>query len=307
MYPCSTGVFESCPHECSHSIYEHVDTWAICVIILPPLLNFNYDRMQLVLQHRRELWTTMALPISITEYLRLLSELIARTLPHTFSSIQSWIIWCNVEDCGDLTWRALTTSLAQTLNVSMRRRRAILSQTFNWIQLLQSRDVRPYYDDVEQIGLKANRAIDRGILLDTGPTLMRYIGNRSMVLRELGLRTSTVDGYYFGSGASLLNHACCKCANVIIDYEHGEVEATKNILEGQALRVVYNQDNGTLLHDYAIVCHCTIMQGDVIYKKYSQDFLIKSSDKYRIYTFFYFIFQDHLALPQSRFLTRILI
>ena len=186
-----------------------------------------------------------------------------------FSSTQSWILWCNVQDCGDVTWTALTTSLATILNVSMRRRRAIISQTLNWIRLLQSRDVRPYYDDVEQIGLQANRPIDRGIILDMGPTLMRYIGKRSLVLRELGLRTSTIEGYYFGGGASLLNHACWKCANVIIDYEHGEVETTENIVEGQGLRVVYSDDDSTLLHDYAIVCHCTLVQGEMISKNIS--------------------------------------
>ena len=84
-------------------------------------------------------------------------------------------------------------------------------------------------------------------------------------MRELGLRTSTIDGDYFGGGASLLNHACCKCANVIIAYEHGEVETTENIIEGQALRVVYNDDDGTLLHDYAILCHCKLVQGEMIY------------------------------------------
>ena len=260
MQPLSTGYSENCPILCGHSIEEHVDAWAISVLILPQLLDHDLTSLYEVLKRRHDSWI-MDPSMGIVDYLHLIPDLISCTLSHTFASVESWIAWCSIRDSGNLSWNLIASSLTDIFNVPARRRRRVLTLTFNWIQVLQSRDVRPYYSDTEHVGLVANRALNRGIVVDTGGSVMKFIGSRSLVLRQHGLRTSTIAGYYFGGGASLLNHACSDCANVIVDYDYGEVETVRNVLEGEPLRVVYNDDDSTLLRDYGIVCHCKVKEG----------------------------------------------
>ena len=199
----------------------------------------------------------------IVEYLGLIPELMNRTLSHTFTSVQSWTVWCSVGNSNELSWRYITSCFAEVLKVPTRHQRGMLSQTFKWIQLLQSSDVRPYYSETEQVGLEANRTLNRGIIVDTGDMFTKFIGSRSLVLKQHGLRTSTIGGYYFGGGASLINHGCSKCANVIIDYKYGEVEIVENVLEGEPLYVVYDDDDNALFRDYGILCHCTLDEGEM--------------------------------------------
>ena len=196
----------------------------------------------------------------IVEYLGLIPELMNRTLSHTFTSVQSWTVWCSVGNSNELSWRYITSCFAEVLKVPQDIN--VKCYRIQWIQLLQS-DVRPYYSETEQVGLEANRTLKRGSIVDTGDMFTIFIGSRSLVLRQLGLRTSTIGGCYFGGGASLINHGCSKCANVIIDYKYGEVEIVENVLEGEPLYVVYDDDDNALFRDYGILCHCTLDEGEM--------------------------------------------
>ena len=238
LYYSETMDADKCSSICDHTIVEHIDTWIIDMIILPAVLQFDHDRFARALERRTT--TCFQLSMSLDTWFDPLKQWL---LTATNSVHESEGIWLKSQ--VNLPNMTPLTSISYHMRATLRLNRSDMSvgmrQLWKWVMFLQSKDVEPYFCDIEQLGLCARRYIADGATIDCGPSVRAWIGNRSRAIVGEGARWSTLENVYFGGGPSLINHACHVHANAFIEYEHSdEVVSLEIIMPNTPIRIVYD-------------------------------------------------------------------
>jgi len=225
------------------------------MLVLPQTVESDLEHRRLVSLRGQE-W------VFSSEYTLLVQQartLIKRTVTVVFTYVRSWKRWIS-RDGG---WSAIMSMLASIPCVSPP---AVPRLIFEWVQFFQSLDVYVYLCISEDLGLKARHPLIPGVVIDCGPMFKSRFPNRDQEIAVRGLRYSTSEGLYIGGGPSLINHGCSECANVVIDYETGEIEVIRFIEADMPIRVSYNDDSEQLRQSFGIVCVCarTLQDHDLL-------------------------------------------
>ena len=242
---------DACPHACVHTIHEHADTIIIDMIILPLALNFDGNAYLLSMSRRQSFWTCE--DVCIMPMFDHLRRWISAATSQISTCLANWVSWCTTQELSSST-PCILRHLRQILCLNTSNYNVILGVLWKWVQLLQSNDVMPYYCEHEQVGLMTTRVIRNGEAIDCGPSFTRRIGIRSRDSVPFGVRWSTTEGRYLGGGPSLLNHACVRHANALIEYDNGNIVlAIEDIEIFTPVRIVYD-DCLPLFETRRIVC-----------------------------------------------------
>ena len=241
-----------CPNLCGHRTLEHADTWFISRILIPSCTNATIQTYLSMLHRRQDMWILKNIQISAIDLI-CTSDFCHRLNQSRIISASQYKKWLQndmaIHDHHPFTeLQHLFRSSAATIT-------SIKDNMFLWVSLLTSSDVKVYYDDREQIGLKSTKKFKDQDEVDCGNLKTSRIGKRSRKIFDKGVRWSTMDNYYIGGGPSLLNHACSMHANVMIDYDAGVVVAIKTIVSDEKLRVDYGEDENVLIETRGVKCN----------------------------------------------------
>ena len=215
------------------------------MLVLPQTVESDHEHRRLVSLRGQE-WVFSSECSLLVRHAR---DLIKRTVAVVFTDARSWKRWISCDE----GWSTIMSMLASITCVSPP---TVPRLMFQWIQFFQSLDVYVYLCCSEDLGLKGRHPLIPGTVIDCGPMFKSRFLNRDQEIAVRGLRYSTAEGLYIGGGPSLINHGCSECANVIIDYETGEVEVIQFIEANMPIRVSYNDDSEQLRQSFGIVCVC---------------------------------------------------
>ena len=131
-----------------------------------------------------------------------------------------------------------------------------LSRVLLWVDFLRQDDVRPYWCDVEGVGILSRTEVDSALPFKALTGFMKALPKslQESLVPIPGVRMSRTSDKYIGGPISLVNHACKIHANCHFNYNKCCLEAEDFIGVNQKLRYVYNSNEDELLTTCGFKC-----------------------------------------------------
>jgi hypothetical protein len=131
-----------------------------------------------------------------------------------------------------------------------------LQAAFVWYTFLRQQHFRPYWDDIEGVGIIAQRNFnppdDLRQLQGFSVSLPHFV--RDTVLPKL-IRDSRTRDLYIGGPVSLVNHACSTHSNCVLDLNHRvSLSADTFIESGTRVYICYNSNEDEMLRARGFQC-----------------------------------------------------
>ena len=131
-----------------------------------------------------------------------------------------------------------------------------LSHVFIWYKFLIQQHFRPYWDDIEGVGISVMRDFFPPLDLRrlegySVPLPMDVRADRSPRL----IRDSRTADLYLGGPVSLVNHACSKHSNCVLNLKEGVfLAADTYIKSGTRIFICYNSNEAEMLESRGFIC-----------------------------------------------------
>ena len=251
------------PVSCQYLI--NLDSWAIANMVMPPLFQDPHSWISAA-RTRNEVSPDIlgTLSPSHFQYNLKFNEFLRSAHFTTIQSFQTML--CRAVDCDDGTEFSLR-GLCNRFRVPIyficppdASPELFLNRVYVWVSFLRQDDVRPYWCEVERVGLMSRTEIDAA---EPFKSITGFMKSLPKALQEElapipGRRMSRTTDKYVGGPLSLVNHACKHHANCHLNHHTCALEAEEHIGPGQKLRYVYNSSEEELHLTSGFKCYVCV-------------------------------------------------
>ena len=262
-----------------------VDSWACTQLIMPMLFPDAQSWMQAASKRQEipvELFGTLS-PARFRYNLEFCSYLYSPYFPNSPSDMKDALIKNWLYDLSHSILPSPATSVILPVEIVRGHHPPfeVIDCLIPWIRLIRSKQLKPYWDVQEGIGLKLSiPSVFQSHLFKVLKPMFKLLNAMSLwtQLRK-DQRFSLFEGnFYLAGPAGLINHACSKHSNVNLDCHLMEVRCNAlTISSGEPLRMTYASESELLEHRGFTCNMCRLVCSNVIFICKCENFFTHST------------------------------